>query len=265
MSIIKAVKKYITLECLFIKSNFIATSKYGLSYFLSIFYEFINGIMNMIYFYFIFENVDAIGTWNKENVFLLVAIGYFIDVICVLLFIGAASIPEYISTGLLDVLLIKPINHRFLLCFRRPNSVQIINVFFAIVLIVIAIPKENLDVLAILLFLLSLSMSIVIMYLVMSTFVYLSFWTVRVGNMWGIVEQFNAISNRPKDIYPKFIKFFLTMIIPSIVMINYPAEVIIFKNYELILTRTLPVLILFCFINKLVFKLGIKKYSGAGG
>lgn len=259
------IGRYIKLEWLFLKMNVIATSKYGVSYFLSIFYELMNGFMNIIYFYIMFGSINMIGLWKREDIFLLVIIGYFIDAICVMLFIGASSIPEYISTGTLDVLLTKPINHQFLLCFRRPNSVQIINVLLALVLMFKYIIDAKADIISIFLFWISIIISAILMYLLVSTFVYFSFWTVKVGNAWELIEKFNSASNKPGIIYPKLFRLFLTFVIPSIVIINFPVEVLNFHNYMLLLTRTIPITIAFFIINRIVFEVGIHHYSGAGG
>lgn len=259
------IGKYIKFEWLFLKMNLIATSKYGVSYFLSIFYELMNGFMNIIYFYIMFGSINKIGLWNREDIYLLVIIGYFIDVVCVMLFIGTSNIPEYISTGTLDVLLTKPINHQFLLCFRRPNSVQAINVLLALFLMVKHIIDEGIDVISVFLFWISIILSVILMYLIFSTFVFFSFWTVKVGSAWELIEKFNSVSNKPGVIYPKMFRLFLTFIIPSIVIINFPVEVLSFHNYTLLLTRTIPITIFFYFINKIVFKFGVHHYSGAGG
>lgn len=264
-NIIFKVGRYINLEWLFLKMNIIATSKYGVSYFLSIFYELMNGLMNIIYFYIMFGSICMIGLWKREDIFLLVIIGYFIDVVCVMFFIGTASIPEYISTGTLDVLLTKPINHQFLLCFRRPNSVQIINVLLALLLMIKIIFEERPNFISVLLFWVSIILSVILMYLIVSTFVYFSFWTVKVGSAWELIEKFNSVSNKPSTIYPKIFRFFLTFIIPSIVIINFPVEILSFHNYSLLLTRTIPITIAFLVINNIIFKFGIRHYSGAGG
>lgn len=264
-NIFSQIGRYVNLEWLFLKMNIIATSKYGISYFLSILYELMNGLMNILYFYIMFGSISMIGAWKREDIFLLVIIGYFIDVVCVMLFIGSSSIPEYISTGTLDVLLTKPINHQFLLCFRRPNSVQIINVLLALLLMTKLVFEKEPNFISVVLFGVSIILSVVLMYLVVSTFVYFSFWTVKVGNAWELIEKFNSVSNKPGIIYPKIFRFFLVFIIPSIVIINFPVEVLTFHNYSLLITRTIPITIVFFIINKLVFKFGLRHYSGAGG
>lgn len=264
-NLIKKVGRYFKLEWLFLKMNIIATSKYGISYFLSILYELMNGFMNIIYFYIMFKSINMIGLWRREDIFLLVIIGYFIDVVCVMLFIGTSSIPEYISTGTLDVLLTKPINHQFLLCFRRPNSVQIINVLLSVFLMIKYMIDERPSIISVFLFWISLFFSVILMYLIVSTFVYFSFWTVKVGNAWELIEKFNSVSNKPGTIYPKLFRLFLTFIIPSIVIINFPVEVLSFQNYMLILTKTIPITFVIFIFNRIIFKFGLRHYSGAGG
>ena len=261
----KLIKNYIQLEMLFLKMNIVAISKYGISYFLSIFYELMNGFMNIIYFYVMFGTIDDIAGWERTDVFLLVIVAYFIDVTCVMLFIGTSSIPDYISTGLLDTLLTKPVNHQFLLSFRRPNSVQIINVVIATICMGVEIQKKSSEIVTITFFIISLIISIILMYLVMSSIIFLSFWFVRIGSTWEIVEKLNSASSKPRSIYPPAFRIILTLIIPSMVIVNYPVEVLSLRNYELMLFRTIPITLIMFVINQIIFKAGIKHYEGAGG
>ena len=259
------VKRYFILELNYLKMNLIAVSKYKISYFLSILYELMNGVMNVVFLYVMFNHINTLAGWSKEDVLLLVAIGYFIDVTCVMLFIGVISIPEYILNGTMDVFLTKPVNPKFLLSFRRPNSVQILNVIISLLFLSSIIYTRKPEIVAILLFGISMVCSIVIMYLLMSSIVYLSFWTVKIGNTWQIIEQFNSISNKPAEIYPRAVRAVMTFIIPSLVMINFPARIIVYADYSILLTHTFPITIVLYVINCIIFKQGIKHYSGAGG
>lgn len=263
--IMRLMIKYLRLEIVFLKMNIIAISKYSISYFLSILYELMNGVMNIIYFYVMFGTIDKIAGWERNDIFLLVIIAYFIDVTCVFLFIGTSSIPDYISTGMLDVLLTKPINHQFLLSFRRPNSVQIINVAIAILCMSFEVGRKNFGIVSIVFFGISICISIILMYLTMSSIVFLSFWFIRSGSAWEIIEKLNSVSSKPGDIYPKAFRMFLTFVVPSMIVINYPVEILRFQNYSLLLTRTLPITITMFLVNQIIFKMGIKHYSGAGG
>lgn len=257
--------QYFKFEYYFLKMNITAISKYGISYFLSILYELMDGCMKLVYFVVMFGTIDKIVGWERDDVFLLIIISYFIDCVCVMFFIGTSSIPDYISTGVLDILLTKPINHQFLLCFRRPNAVQIVNVVIATGAMIYEVVKKNAGFMSVVLFGLSIALSVLLMYLVMSSMVFLSFWVVRVGNIWTLVEKLNSISSKPAAIYPKTFQLLLTFAVPSIIMINYPVEILRFDHWSFLFQRTIPVVIIFFVINRLVFKAGIKHYAGAGG
>ena len=259
------VKRYLKLEILFLKMNLVAVSKYGASYFLSILYELMNGLMNIVYFYVMFGAIHDIAGWERNDIFLLVILAYFIDAVCVMLFIGTSSIPDYISTGTLDILLTKPVNHQFLLSFRRPNSVQIINVAIAAACMGVEVYRKNGGPVSVLLFAVSVLFSIILMYLTMSSIIFLSLRFVRTGNVWEVVEKLNSASSKPGDIYPGAFRIVMTFFLPSLIIVNYPVEILRMQNYGLLLTHTVPVTIGMFLINQIVFKTGLKYYEGAGG
>ena len=259
------IKRYLKLEILFLKMNIVAVSKYGISYFLSILYELMNGLMNIVYFYVMFGTVHDIAGWERNDIFLLVILAYFIDAVCVMLFIGTSSIPDYISTGTLDILLTKPLNHQFLLSFRRPNSVQIINVAIAAVCMGVEVYRKNGGLVSVLFFIFSVLFSIILMYLTMSSIIFLSFWVVRVGSVWEVVEKLNSASSKPGDIYPKAFRIAMTFFLPSLVIVNYPVEILRMQKFGLLMTHTIPITIGMLIVNQFVFRTGLKHYEGAGG
>lgn len=57
----------------------------------------------------------------------------------------------------------------------------------------------------------------------------------------------------------------MTFFLPSLIIVNYPVEILRMQNYGLLLTHTVPVTIGMFLINQIVFKTGLKYYEGAGG
>ncbi|MDR1588610.1 MAG: ABC-2 family transporter protein [Oscillospiraceae bacterium] len=252
------------IEGIFLKYNLIAMLQYRLSYFLSVFYELFDALTMMAYFYIVFGSTSSIAGWAQSQIFTLVVVSYFINIVCVMLYIGMTSIPEYIHSGQLDLLLLKPVNKRFFLTFRSPNSVQILNFLVAAVGIGYCVAKSDAVAINIICFFIALLCSIILMYSVMCILISLSFWFIRIGNSWNIIELLNQMSAKPKNIFPMPIQLLLTLFIPALVIINNPAYILHFQ-YDIFLRQTLPITVIFYISSVIVFRLGLKKYSSAGG
>lgn len=257
--------KLFKLELLFMKYNLKAMLQYKTSYFLSIIYELLEGATSLVYYYFIFGKIDNLAGWTQVQLLLLTVYGYFINTVCVMFFIGMVSIPDYIRSGTLDLLLLKPVNKRFLLTFRRPNTVQIINVGISIIVFIcyFVFNKTKLEV--ILIFIFASILSITIMYSIFCTFVSLSFWFIKIGSAWTIIEDMNLMATKPDKIYPKGLRLIMTFFIPSLAIVNMPIKYLVEHDLRLIFLQLFPLTIFFILLSKSVFKLGLKKYSSAGG
>ena len=77
------------------------------------------------------------------------------------------------------------------------------------------------------------------------------------------------MTNYPLALYPKVLRIFLTFVLPWAFINYYPTLFITGKNgtvYETVLGMIAPLVgVLWFLLAMVVFRLGLKRYTGAGG
>lgn len=97
----------------------------------------------------------------------------------------------------------------------------------------------------------------------------LSFWLMRSTQIgWVVYYDVRNFTNYPVSIYPNYIKFILTFLLPWAIVNYYPSLIILNKfsnNFEVILGTISPLIGVGIFVfSQVVFKLGLRRYSGTG-
>ena len=263
-----AFKKYLSIEFSYIKFSIINLMEYRSNFLFRAGYELIGLIITMLYFFVVFSKITELAGWTVDQVAFTIIYAFLIDSIFTMFFVESiSSIPSYIVSGSLDMIMIKPVNKQFMLTCTRPCMPQIFNILLSSLLMVyIAVRYDlNIGIISIAGFILCTIASIVIIYSVFSVVVFLSFWFIRIGSLSNIIYMFHIAGSRPGDIYAKGFKFILTFIIPFLIIINVPVEVIYNGNLMLFFKYSLPISIVFFLLSTLLLKIGLKKYTSAGG
>ena len=123
--------------------------------------------------------------------------------------------------------------------------------------------KYSLNLVLIIEFIISIFLSIYLVFLLNQIVITISFWKEHSSAIMGIPEYLIDFSSRPKSIYPKSIQFALIYIVPILLSINLP--VLIVKGEASVLS------ILYIFLFDLLgtifaiflWKKGLKKYVSA--
>ena len=91
----------------------------------------------------------------------------------------------------------------------------------------------------------------------------LSFWFIRIENILIIFQTMYEAGRWPIGIYPYWLKFILTFIVPIAFAITVPAQALTGRltNEELTLDVGLAVVMLI--VSRLFWRIGLRNYSGA--
>ena len=150
----------------------------------------------------IYLHTDAIGTWTKWEVVLLIAASNFIQQIFHGFFlVNLTGLSELVRTGKLDFLLMQPVNPRFIVTLRQIDLGAFVNAFIAVVVMLYAAIQLGIHptIGNIALFLLLCLMGVLVHYSLMLLLAAVSFWTVKAqGIVWGYYNLFN-IARMPDE------------------------------------------------------------------
>ena len=215
----------------------------------------------------LYLHTDAIGSWSKWQVVLLVAASNFIQQIFQSFFlINLTNLSELVRSGKLDFLLLLPVNTRFVISFRQVDLGGFINAMFAVAVMTYAAHQLHLHptLLQLAGFLALCLIGIVTHYSLMLLLAATCFWTVKAqGIVWGYYNLFN-IARMPDEAFSGVFKAVFTFALPMILISNVPARVLTDK-----LSSPQPVLLLLAvavlcaIVSELGWRASLRRYTSA--
>ncbi|MGF7107932.1 ABC transporter permease [Treponema pedis] len=261
------MKKYFSVIKAYIRGSAMNQMEYTFDFILGGTFELVWTLMYIVFISVVFIHTKTINGWNKYQMLMLTFQGGLMDSVFTFCIVpGLKRLPEMISTGSLDFILLKPINKRFNISFNEFDFPQIKNIAINIAGLIYCIYKLNLplsfNVLTVYL-LLSIN-GFLLIYSIMFILMCSAFWFTRMDIVMGIGSELITIGNKPMSIYPKIIQKILIYILPLTVCFNFPVLFMV-KNLNgyYIFYSFFSTSITF-YISNLIFKEGLKKYASSG-
>ena len=214
----------------------------------------------------VFYNTDSLGGWQPAE--LLVVLGVYTLIAGVarsLIQPNMYELMEGIYDGKLDYTLTKPEDSQLLVSITRFQPWRLVEVIVGLVVIGIAINRLEGTVGAVqgLMFAILLVCGAIIIYCFWISITTLTFWVIR---MWEVFEMFEAAYQAgrwPVGIYPTWLQLGLTFIVPVAFAVTVPAQALTDRLTVPILVLALVVTVLALGGSRWVWFRGLKDYSGA--
>lgn len=214
----------------------------------------------------VFSQTTDLAGWSQPE--LLAVLGVFVIMGGI---IGAAIQPnmerlmEEIREGTLDYALTKPTDAQLLVSVREFRLWQMVDVLTGLIILIIALSQMNWFVSAwsVLGFFSALFMGSIMIYSFWLIITSTAFWFIRVHEIANLFEGLYAAGRWPIDIYPNWLKYGLTFLVPVAFAISVPSEAL---TGRLTLQTWLGALALTIFLfsfARAIWKFGLKNYSGA--
>ncbi|MDW7979319.1 MAG: ABC-2 family transporter protein [Verrucomicrobiales bacterium] len=214
----------------------------------------------------VYMHTEAIGTWTKWQVVMLIGAAHFIQEIFQAFFlINCANLSELVRTGKLDFLLLLPVNTRFVVSLRQVDLGSFVNAATAVVVMGYAAHQMQLSLTLgqIFGFLVLCAVGILIHYSLMFMLATISFWTVRAeGIVWAYYNLFQ-VARLPDEAFRGLLKITFTFAIPMLLVANVPVRFILdtlrWPNLLLLLAVGAA-----CWaVSSLVWHVSIRRYTSA--
>jgi ABC-2 type transport system permease protein len=214
----------------------------------------------------IFSFTDNLGGWQPNEMLALVGV-YFITGGMIGLVIQP-SMEQFINSvrdGSLDFTLTKPEDAQLLVSVRSVDIWKLIDIVLGFAVLTTALLRLGEKVgagqaLDFGVMLLSGAVIIYSFWLILAT---LSFWFVRVENILVIFQSMYEAGRWPVSLYPGWLRFALTFIVPVAFATTVPAEALTGRlNGETLIGAVLSAIILFV-VSRFFWRIGLRRYSGA--
>jgi len=178
----------------------------------------------------IYGHTDRIAGWSRWEVVLLVGCNQFIQQLFHVLFVtNLSNLSELIRKGTLDLLLLQPVNTRFLISVKKFEIGNIVNALMGLAVVFYALarlgttpsPAQWLG------FAVVCVAGLSVHYSLMFLLACIAFWTVRAqGIVWGYYNLFN-IARLPAEAFPRgAYRAVFTWVLPMLLVSNVPAKLL---------------------------------------
>ncbi len=216
----------------------------------------------------LFSQVKTINGWNFSETLALLGIYLTLSALRGL-FIGPsldalAGLDGEIWQGHFDFTLLRPVNAQFLASFRHWRLLTCLDLLLGIGVLLFAIFPllHTLTPFHVVSFLVTLCTSVVVLYAILITFASLIFWSPGFLFTW-VFDSLFQIARYPIGLYPNWLQFILTWLIPIGIMTTVPAQAISGHLSPPVLIGSSIASFVLLIASSLLFQLGLRRYSSA--
>jgi ABC-2 type transport system permease protein len=214
----------------------------------------------------IFSNTQSLGGWGLGELLALLGVFHFVNALMnILIWPNTEKFNTSIRDGTFDYTLLQPADSMFLVTFSRMVIWRVWDIVLGVVLIVVGIQRSGLvtSPLDLLSFLLLAFTGTIILYSLWIVMIAATFWFTKFDNNVTILQALLDTGRYPATVYPFWLRIVITFIIPVAVATTIPLQALRgeLTAWQILLFAAISAA---CFMGaSLVWKFGVRKYSGA--
>jgi ABC-2 type transport system permease protein len=240
--------------------------QYRVNFILQLFQSLLSIAISLISLWLIYSHTSTLHGWTSSQ--LLIVMGIFTmmgGVIQATIQPNMTRLMDEIQQGTLDFALTKPVDTQLVCSVREVEIWESVDVLTGLVLVAIGIARLQSQIGAAesLAFLFVLALGALMIYCFWMILTTLAFW---VTSMWHLVELFQGVYNAgryPVVIYPGWLRYGLTFLVPVAFAVTVPAEALTGRLTWETIGGAVALAIALLAITRAVWRLGLRRYSGA--
>ncbi len=214
----------------------------------------------------IFSYTTALGGWKPDEMLALVGVFFLVGgIISLVIQPGMSALIDAVRDGTLDFTLTKPEDAQLLVSIQHVAVWSLIDLLMGLAVLVIALVRlgEKIGGWQAAGFVGMLIAGSVIVYSFWLILASLSFWFVRVENLLEIFRSMYEAGRWPVSLYPGWLRFALTFVVPVAFATTIPAEALTGRLGAGTLLGSLAAALVMFTLARLILRLGLRRYSGA--
>jgi ABC-2 type transport system permease protein len=214
----------------------------------------------------VFAHTSALGGWRPDELVALVGVYFLVGgVIGLVIQPGMEQLTEAVRDGTLDFTLTKPADAQVLVSVWRVEIWKAIDVGLGFVVLAIALTRlgTRVGIGQAAAFAAALVAGGVIVYSFWLILATTAFWFVRIENILIIFQSVYEAGRWPVSIYPAWLRFALTFLVPVAFAITVPAQALAGRlTWQALLGAWIFAVALFA-AARAFWMIGVRHYSGA--
>ena len=250
----------------FFRVSVLGETAYRVNFFVQLFQSLLELGTSLAGLAVIFSYTNALGGWQPNEMLALVGVYFLVGgLISLVIQPGMSALIDSVRDGTLDFTLTKPEDAQLLVSIQRVAIWSLLDLLMGAGVLVTALVRLGKAVgfgeaATFTGMLLAGGVIVYSFWLILAS---LSFWLVRVENLLEIFQSVYQAGRWPISLYPNWLRFGLTFIVPVAFATTIPAEALTGRLGTFALLEALGLAILLFVIARLIWRLGLRRYSGA--
>jgi len=214
----------------------------------------------------LFSYTTVMNGWTLPQMIVLLGVYYVVQGVEELVFQPSFErFMEHVRLGTLDFILLKPASGQFLISFRHFQTIQVVQVLVGMLIVAIGLGQLGADLTPgnALAFVVTLVSGFTLIYALLMVLSTLCFWVVRVDNILAIFWAFIDAGRFPIDIYPGWLRFTMSTVVPVGIAVTVPAQAVAGRLDPIgTVTTAVGALVAWLFASWFWHQ-GLRRYTGA--
>lgn len=261
------MRRYIKLTMMMFKQNISKQMIYSGNFWVAFFVDLLLWVFQLVTFTSIFSHVDTINGWGLSHMFVFVGSFNIVDAMNMgTYFFGLIEFPGKVRTGMLDMMIVKPIDTQFFVAISHLNPGSLMGIVTGCVMVVYGVVTGGFSVTAakVIGYVVLILMMYMLYYSLLMLVRTLSFFVVKINSITEAENSAIEFSFRvPGVVYKGVSRLIFLIVLPYGLLATAPTafitELLSIKEWGIIIAVTV---IFFVFTRKM-FKFGLKKYTSA--
>lgn len=257
---------YLRMFFVFFRVSVMGELAYRINFFVQLFQSLLELGTALAGLAVIFSHTNTLGGWLPDEVLALVGVYFLVGgFIGMVIQPGMEQLIESVRDGTLDFILTKPEDAQLLISVRRIEIWKLIDMVlgFGVLLAALIRLGEKVGGLQAAIFVVMLLSGAVIIYSFWLILATLSFWFVRVENILMIFQSMYEAGRWPISLYPGWLRFGLTFIVPVAFATTVPAAALTSHLSRTTLLGAIMLAIFLFMVSRAIWRVGLRHYSGA--
>lgn len=258
--------RYLHLLWTFFRIGVLAELAYRVNFFVQLFQSLLGLGTALAGLAIIFSHTGTLGGWRPNELVALVGVYVLVGgAINLVIQPSMERLIESVREGTLDFTLTKPEDAQLLVSVQAVEIWKLTDIFLGLGVLVVALVRLRADVgvgqaAAFAVALLCGGAIVYSFWLILAT---CSFWFVRVENILVIFQSMYEAGRWPISIYPQWLRFALTFVVPVAFATTVPAQALTGRLTSQTLLGAVALAVALLAASRLFWRVGIRYYSGA--
>ena len=251
---------------MFLKVGVLNELQYRVNFFVSLLQSAVQVVTGLVVLALVYSHTTELNGWTQPELLCLLGIQILLGgVIRTFIQPNMSQLMEDVQQGTLDYALTKPEDAQVLVSVRRFQIWQAVDIVSGLILLAVGISDLTtgigLAIVASFLFALVVGTAMIYCFwLVMTTG---AFWIVRMENIAELFDGVYLTGRFPTGIYPPWLRFGVTFLVPIAFAVTVPAEAITSRlDWQTMLVAIVFAIVLAGF-TRWFWRYGLKNYTGA--